>query len=194
MKQYDIGASFITSTRLSTAGPKRQKKAPSVRSLRALDYLNVFLADVRDGVGPYLAIYLSATRHWDPARIGIAMSAMGIATVVAQTPAGALVDKLTRKRLLLILAAVCVGLSCLAMTIFADFYAIIMAQSVAGIAAAIFPPAIAAISLGMVGHHKLAARIGRNETFNHAGNVGAAVLAGLLGYFIAREWIFTSLP
>src|SRR5690242_16222855 len=72
----------------------------SARSLRALDALNIFLADVRDGVGPYLAIYLLATHQWDPASIGIAMSAMGIATVIAQTPAGWLIDTLKQKRLL----------------------------------------------------------------------------------------------
>jgi hypothetical protein len=36
-------------------------KGPSPQSLRALDWLNVFLADVRDGIGPYLAMYLLAT-------------------------------------------------------------------------------------------------------------------------------------
>jgi hypothetical protein len=62
------------------------------RSLRALDWLNIFMSDVQTGIGPYLAIYLMATRHWDPAHIGLAMSAMGIASVVAQTPAGALTE------------------------------------------------------------------------------------------------------
>ena len=53
-------------------------KTASRESLRALDALNLVLADVRDGLGPYLAIYL-ATKHWDPSRIGMAMSAMGVA-------------------------------------------------------------------------------------------------------------------
>lgn len=162
----------------------------SARSLRALDWLNVFLADVRGGVGPYLAIYLMASRHWDPGSIGVAMSAMGIATVVAQTPAGALVDSLAQKRLLVVLAALCVGIGCIATTLLTNFCAVISAQALAGVAEAIFPSAIAAISLGMVGYGHLAIRIGRNETLNHAGNVAAAVLAGLLGYFIDRRWIF----
>ncbi|WP_236147186.1 MFS transporter [Scytonema millei] len=79
----------------------------SKKSLRSLDRLNFFLADVRDGVGPYLAIYLQASHKWNPANIGIAMSAMGIATVVAQTPAGAVVDRLRQKRLLVVVAAGC---------------------------------------------------------------------------------------
>jgi hypothetical protein len=36
---------------------------PSRRSLRALDLLAFFLADVRDGVGAFLAVYLQATHH-----------------------------------------------------------------------------------------------------------------------------------
>ncbi|HJU04549.1 MAG TPA: MFS transporter [Nitrospiraceae bacterium] len=163
---------------------------PSARTLRALDALNIFLADVRDGVGPYLAIYLLATQHWDPAGIGIAMSAMGIATVVAQTPCGALIDALRQKRWLIVMAALLVGVSCAAITIFPIFPFIIAAQALNGVAAAIFPPAVAAITLGIVGPKQFAARMGRNEAFNHAGNVGAALLAGLAGYFIGREWIF----
>jgi len=60
---------------------------PSKKSLQGLDYLNLFLADVRDGVGPYLSVYLKASEHWNPAQIGVALSASAIATVIAQTPA-----------------------------------------------------------------------------------------------------------
>ena len=35
-----------------------------------LDWLNFFLADVNDGLGPFLAIYLLSSQHWDPARSG----------------------------------------------------------------------------------------------------------------------------
>jgi hypothetical protein len=45
-------------------------------------------------------------------------------------------------------------------------------------------------TLGLVGHEKLDRWVGRNETFNHAGNMVAAILAGLAGYFIARKAIF----
>ncbi len=40
------------------------------RNTLSLDSLNFFLADVRDGLGPYLAIYLLAVHKWDPASIG----------------------------------------------------------------------------------------------------------------------------
>jgi len=72
-------------------------KPVTQRSLRALDWSNLFLSDVRDGIGPYLGIYLLAAYNWDAGSIGVAMAAMGITFVVAQTPAGALIDATTHK-------------------------------------------------------------------------------------------------
>lgn len=169
---------------------QEKSRRPSKKSLRALDYLNLFLADVRDGVGPYLAIYLKASHNWHPANIGIAMSASTIATVIAQTPAGALVDRLRQKRMLIVLAAVFVSVGCIGIALLPTMPAVITCQVLIGLAAAVFPPAIAAITLGLVGHKKLDRRVGRNESFNHTGNVVAAILAGLIGHFVARKGIF----
>ena len=162
----------------------------SRQSLRALDSLNFFLADVRAGVGPFLATYLLASLHWNPAQIGVVMSMMGIASLLAETPCGALVDAIKEKRLLIAVAALLVGVSCTGMTIFPNFYVISAAQILNGVAAAIFPPAIAAITLGIVAQQGFATRIGRNEVFNHAGNVAAAMLAGAIGYILGQQWIF----
>jgi MFS family permease len=165
------------------------KSPPSRQSSRALDVVNFLLADVRDGLGPYLAIYLSA-RQFDPAAIGIAMSAMGIATLAAQTPAGGLIDRIWHKRLALVAASLAVGAGSLAMVLRPTLPVIVSSQVVIGIAAAVFAPAITAISLGLVGRRALARRTGRNEAFNHAGNVAAAILAGVIGDFVAYEGIF----
>ena len=164
-------------------------RSASEVSMRALDALNIFLADVRDGLGPYLAIYLTM-RHWDPSQIGIAMSAMGIAAVAAQTPAGAFIDRTRHKRLAIAAAAAAVGVGAVAMVLRPTFPTILAAQVLMGASSAIFGPAIAAITLGLVGHACLSRRTGRNEAFNHAGNVGAAVLAMVIGDYIAYEGIF----
>ncbi|GAB3916785.1 MFS transporter [Larkinella terrae] len=162
-------------------------------SLRALDAANFLLADIRDGMGPYLAIYLLSTLHWNAQNIGIAMSVMGIATVIAQTPAGALVDRTRRKRLFSILASLLIALAAL-LTILWPRYGVIMGgQVIMGVAAAWFAPAVAALTLGLVGPRGFDGRVGRNETFNHAGNVFAALLAGLIGYYLKTEGIFVLL-
>lgn len=163
---------------------------PHRRSLRALAWLNVCVADVQTGVGPYLAIYLLASRHWNPAHIGLAMSAMGLASMVAQTPAGALTDRLRQKRWMIVAASLVVAIGCLWIVTRTTLTEVIAAQALIGSTATIFPASIAAITLGLVGPSRLARRMGRNEACNHAGNVGAALLAGLIGYYIAREGIF----
>jgi MFS family permease len=76
------------------------REAPSRRTLRGLDWLNFFLADVQTGVGPFLAIYL-AGYGWNEQRVGLALTVGGIAGILTQTPAGGLVDRLRSKRALI---------------------------------------------------------------------------------------------
>ena len=64
----------------------------------ALDALNFFLADVRGGLGPYLAVYLLTVRNWNEAQIGIVMSIGAIAGILTETPSGALIDAVRSKR------------------------------------------------------------------------------------------------
>jgi MFS family permease len=155
-----------------------------------LDSLNFLMADVRDGVGPYLAIFLKGSQNWPSGQIGIAMAASSIAAAVCQIPAGLLVDSLKIKRLLVASSGLLVAIGCLLIVFFPKFPAVIAAQALLGAASAIIPPALAALSLGIVGRRLLPARISRNESFNHGGNFAAASLAGLLGQSLGYHWIF----
>ncbi|GEO36588.1 MFS family permease [Skermanella aerolata] len=163
---------------------------------RSLDGLNFFLADVRDGLGPYLAIYLLTVQHWDEASIGVVMSVAGIAGIVAQMPAGALVDATRFKRGVIVVAALVVTLGSLTLPFLSSFTLVALMQSLTGAAGAVFQPAVAAVTLGVVGPKVLARRIGRNESFNHAGNATAAALAGGAAYMfgpIAVFWLMTAM-
>src|ERR1700760_81591 len=148
------------------------------RANRALDAANFTLADVRDGLGPYLAIYLLTEQHWDEARIGLVMAVAGFAGIAAQTPAGALVDAPRAKRWLMAAAAIVVTVASLVLPLLPQFWPVAITQGLAHAAGAIFPPALVAVSLGIAGHRAFTRRIGRNETFNHAGNAMAATIAG----------------
>jgi MFS family permease len=150
-----------------------------------LDWLNFFLADVKDGLGPFLAIYLLSSQHWDPGKIGMVMMIAGVATVAARTPFGAFIDRTRWKRGLMVVAAVAVAVGALAMSFFPNFWLITGAQAVIGGADAIFPAAIGAISLGIVGPDMFTRRVGRNEAFNHAGNAFTAIMAGVAGWLVA---------
>jgi predicted MFS family arabinose efflux permease len=157
--------------------------------LRGLDWLNFFLADVQTGVGPFLAIYLAGYK-WNEQRVGIALTVGGIAGILTQTPAGALVDRLRSKRALMTAGIVGLAAGSLLIAFVPTFWAIMPAQVLIGGTSSIFGPALCAISLGVVGHKLLDRRQGRNQAFNSAGNVAAAVSMGLLGRFISNRSIF----
>lgn len=160
------------------------------RNNLSLDSLNFFLADVRDGLGPYLAIYLLAVHHWEPASIGLVMTIAGVAALITQTPAGAWVDNSRRKRALIAIAALLVTGSCLLLPFVTSFTWVALTQTLSAMAASIFAPAICAITLGMTGPRAFTRRTGRNETFNHAGNACAALLAGVFAYLFGPVAVF----
>jgi MFS family permease len=165
-------------------------KAPSSRSLLGLDGLNFSMADVRDGIGPYLSAFLKGGQHWESGEIGMAMAASSIAAAICQIPAGLLVDSLKIKRLVVVISGLLIALACILIAVFPSLPIVIGAQVMLGSASAIIPPALAALSLGLVGRKLLPARISRNESFNHGGNFVAAALAGSLGHFFGYQWIF----
>ena len=160
------------------------------KAQRPLDLVNFFLADVRDGLGPYLAVYLLTVQHWNEAAIGVVMSVGGVAGLLAQTPAGALVDGTRRKRLVVVAAAVLVTLGSLALPLVPGFWFVAATQAATHAAGSVFAPAVAAITLGIVGPKAFARRTGRNEAFNHAGNATAATLAGASAYFFGPVVVF----
>jgi MFS family permease len=167
-----------------------------VRSQRPLDWLNFFLADVKDGLGPFLAIYLLSSRHWNPGEIGVVMMIAGIATVAARAPFGALIDWTRWKRALIVIAAITVAVGAFAMSLFPNFWVVAAAQAVIGSADAVFPAAVGAISLGIVGPELFTRRVGRNEAFNHAGNAFTAITAGVAGWLLAPRavlWLVAAL-
>ncbi|MBN2978633.1 MFS transporter [Pseudomonas lactucae] len=161
-----------------------------LRTTLSLDSLNFFLADVRDGLGPYLAIYLLAVHRWDPASIGVVMTLAGIAGLISQGPAGALIDRTRSKRAVIVVAALLVTAACLMLPFVSSFGWVALTQAASAVAASAFAPAISAISLGITGPRAFTRRTGRNETFNHAGNAVAAMLAGGLAYLFGPVVVF----
>ena len=165
------------------------KTSPSRRTLLGLDWLNFLLADVQTGVGPFLAIYLAGYK-WDEERVGLALTVGGIAGILTQTPVGALVDFLRSKRALVGVAVAALAAGALLIALCPSFWPVMGAQVLIGGTSSVFLPAICAMSLGIVGRAAFDTRQGRNQTFNSAGNVIAAVSMGVLGYLVSNRSIF----
>jgi predicted MFS family arabinose efflux permease len=143
---------------------------------RLLDVLNILLSDVRYGLGAYLGVFLLSEHHWDEASIGLALSLGGLAGLVSATPMGALVDAVRDKRWLIAFAAVVVTGTCLAIPLAPRFGPVVAAGVIGSIIGTLFAPAVAAMSLGMVGHARFPERAGRNEAMFHAGNAACNVV------------------
>lgn len=152
-------------------------------SLRALDWLNFFVADMQASVGPFLAVYL-ASQGWNELHVGIALTVLGVSAIAAQTPAGALVDRTRAKRALVAAATVLTALSALAIALHPQPAVIYAAAAVMGVAGGVLGSAIYGITLGLAEPGAFGARQGRNQSFNAAGNIFASVAVGLAAYFI----------
>ncbi len=101
-----------------------------------------------------------------------------------------MIDQLKSKRALIALGVLALVIGALSIAFFPFFWPVVTAQILIGAMSSFFIPAIAAISLGIVGHDLFNRRQGRNQTFNSAGNVFAAIAMGLLGYYISNRAVF----
>jgi MFS family permease len=158
------------------------------RSLRALDWINASCADFQMAAAAYASIYLATMRHWSPGQIGIAVALQNLATMAVQVPVGAFIDRTEHKKWAVIAAAMMVALGTLGILLGDSLLTQNMAQVLIGVSSAVFAPAIAAISLGIVGRNALAGRVGRNEMFNHAGKFLLAIVAGMTGIYFGTEY------
>src|ERR1700751_193828 len=161
----------------------------SKQSRRGLDWLNFFLADVQTGFGAFVAFYL-AELGWSKAQVGLALAAGTIAALIAQIPGGALVDAAPWKRGLAGIGICMIGASALIFAGAPAYVLVFVARILNGVSGAIPTPAIAAISLGLVGRSAMSTRTGRNTRFNALGNVLTAGAMGLAGQYVAKSAIF----
>jgi MFS family permease len=146
------------------------------RSLVALAFLNFFLADARDGLGPFLDGFL-ATHGWSPMTLGIVATLGGVLGMVATPLFGAWVDASHRKRTLIIIPVVLVNAAALWTLASPGNASVFGGQSATAIVGAIVGPALMGLTLGLVGEKRFSHQVSRNEFWNHLGNV--ASLAGI---------------
>jgi predicted MFS family arabinose efflux permease len=163
--------------------------SPSRQSLRGLDWFIFFLADVQTGFGPFIAVYLT-TQKWTQVSIGLVLSIGGLVALVGQMPGGAIVDVARSERLVAGLAVATIGVSALGYAAWPIFPVVVAAATLHAAASCVLGPAIAAISLGLVGPLAIGERFGRNARFASLGNGVAAAVMGTCGYFLSSRSVF----
>jgi len=161
----------------------------SGRGARALDLVNFFVADVQTGFGPFVAVYLTVNK-WPQEEIGLALSLGTITALVSQIPAGMLVDASPNKRLAAAGGLICVLIAALLLAVWPAQLPVVVAQVLHSVGSVIITPAIAAVTLHLVGYRGLSERLGRNARFAAVGNGLAAGVMGASGLYLSSRAVF----
>ncbi len=153
------------------------------RSILALAFVNFFLADARDGLGPFLDGFL-ATHGWSPMTLGVVATLGGVLGMIATPLFGAWVDSSRYKRLLIIIPVVLVTAAALWTLAAPGNLSVFGGQSATAIVGAVIGPALMGVTLGIVGEKRFTRQVSANEFWNHVGNVAslAAIYAATLAF------------
>jgi MFS family permease len=156
---------------------------------RGLDFLNLWVATIQTGFGPFVAVYLTS-RGWTQTNIGLALSLGTLTAMVSQIPAGALVDALKHKGYVAAFSILAFAASALLFALFPTPLSIYIAEILHGFSSCTLGPAITAISLALAGQAALGERLGRNARFASVGNGIGAALMGACGYYLSERSVF----
>ena len=138
---------------------------------------NFFQAEMVGVVLPVLSTFLRES-NWRYDAIGVATAAGALGSLLFQTPAGLITDRVSCRRRLFAMAALLTGVCFAIIPLVPHSYQYIVPPLfLAGAAGAFFAPVLAALALALVGHARLSRTIGTNQGWNHAGNIAAAVSA-----------------
>ncbi|RRZ91547.1 MFS transporter [Erwinia sp. 198] len=161
----------------------------SQRSLQALCLMSFFLADVKDGLGPFLGIFLTG-QHWRPDEIGFVMTCGGIAGLLSTLPAGAIADAARHKRSIVLTGCATITAATLLLWYSSQSWTVMVSQIIVGVSAAFIGPTVSGITLGLTGQKNFNRQMGRNEAWSHAGNTLAAVFAGFSAWYWGLGTVF----
>ena len=159
------------------------------RATTALQALNFFMADMQAGIGPFLGVFLQQ-RGWTSGPIGTVMTAGGVAGMVMTVPAGAFIDHTEKKRLVVIVTGICTVMASFLILFSQAGWVVTVSQVATAIAGAAIGPAVTGMTLGIVRQKGFNAQNGRNQAWNHAGNMVGAGLSGYLGWRFGMPAIF----
>lgn len=161
------------------------------RSLRALDALNFSNAGILTALGPFLSIFYTSARHWNPGQIGLLIASQSVAGILTQPLVGSFVDETKHKRVVKAAAAAIITACAASNAVFQSYVSQLAIQLLLGLALTVMPAATSAFAVGLAGDGgATTVRVARNETLMHTGNMAFAVLAGVAGTLGKLQWVF----
>ena len=129
---------------------------------------------MQSGIGPFVGVFLQA-HGWASGLIGTAMTLGNVAGMLITTPIGGFIDALVLASLIILVSQI---------------WAVAASQIATSIAGVAIVPAVTGITLGMVKPRGFNRQNGRNQAFNHAGNMVGAAVSGYLGWRYGYTAVF----
>lgn len=154
-----------------------------------LAWLNFFVADVRDGLGPFLGVFL-LQNGFGESQIGYISTISHIIALSLGVPCGILVDKTTRKKELIGAFIALIIAFCTLNYLFPSFVFTLIAQGLVALSGVFLAPAFAALTLGIVGVRDYPLQTARNEAYKHAGTAFGAALSFCLALYFGIVSVF----
>ena len=149
-----------TTDRLISAPPQAAPVAPvpsaaspaaaGTGTQRALDWFNLFVANIQTGFGPFIAVYL-VSQSWTQTSVGVALSVGTVAAMASQVPAGALVDLIPNKTRVAAFSVLAFTACALMFAIYPVPLFVYLAEILHGLSSCTLGPATAAMSLVIAG-------------------------------------------
>jgi predicted MFS family arabinose efflux permease len=143
--------------------------------------LNFFMADMQSGIGPFVGVFL-LQHGWASGLIGTALTIGNVAGMLITTPIGGCIDTTNHKRAWIVIPGIAVVAGSAIILLSQKFWAVAASQIATSVAGAAIVPAVTGLTLGLVKQRGFNRQIGRNQAFNHAGNMIGAAASGYLGW------------
>jgi MFS family permease len=166
-----------------------QASASATSRVWPLLCLNFFMADMQSGIGPFVGVFL-LSHGWGSGLIGTVMTIGNVAGMLITIPVGAAVDTTNHKRAWVVIPGFCVVAASAMILISQQFWVVATSQVATSIAGAAIVPAVTGITLGIARQKGFNRQIGRNQAFNHGGNLVGAALSGYLGWKFGYTAVF----
>jgi MFS family permease len=183
--EYDPAASLLPAGPVTPATEGRSTAGAG----KALDWFNLFVANIQTGFGPFIAVYLIA-QHWTQTSIGLALSIGTVAAMASQVPAGALVDLMPNKTRVAAFSVLAFTACALMFAIYPIPLFVYLAEILHGLSSCTLGPATAAMSLVIAGRFGMGLRLGRNARYAAIGNGVGAALMGACGQYVSERAVF----
>lgn len=142
--------------------------------------MSFFMGDVQQGLGPFLGVFLQQ-RGWGPGLRGSVTFAGGMTALAFYAPLGALIDRTSHKRAIVIAGFLVIILATLVILLRPLVWVVFLCQILTAIAGIVPVPSMTAITLGVTRPRHFHKFNGINQAFNHAGMMTGAGLSAAVG-------------